>query len=221
VVQHRARRLPAEKRRRLIIESARDVFASQGYARVGTADLARAAGISEPALYRHFTGKKELFLETIRSTRPRLLNIWEEISIDYEDPIETLRAIGAYYYDHLESHAANMKLQWRALSEADDPEIRDALRENFEGFVSFLTDTLEEGKARGIVKADLDSRMVAWQILGNGMIMDLMHMLGFKDEVDRRRADSSSRHTLESVRKNDARRRPYVNAESTPARGVS
>ena len=221
MVQHRARRLPAEKRRRLIIESARDVFASQGYARVGTADLARAAGISEPALYRHFTGKKELFLETIRSTRPRLLNIWEEISIDYEDPIETLRAIGAYYYDHLESHAANMKLQWRALSEADDPEIRDALRENFEGFVSFLTDTLEEGKARGIVKADLDSRMVAWQILGNGMIMDLMHMLGFKDEVDRRRADSSSRHTLESVRKNDARRRPYVNAESTPARGVS
>ena len=221
MVQHRARRLPAEKRRRLIIESARDVFASQGYARVGTADLARAAGISEPALYRHFAGKKELFLETIRSTRPRLLNIWEEISIDYEDPIETLRAIGAYYYDHLESHAANMKLQWRALSEADDPEIRDALRENFEGFVSFLTDTLEEGKARGIVKADLDSRMVAWQILGNGMIMDLMHMLGFKDEVDRRRADSSSRHTLESVRKNDARRRPYVNAESTPARGVS
>ena len=221
MVQHRARRLPAEKRRRLIIESARDVFASQGYARVGTADLARAAGISEPALYRHFAGKKELFLETIRSTRPRLLNIWEEISIDYEDPIETLHAIGAYYYDHLESHAANMKLQWRALSEADDPEIRDALRENFEGFVTFLTDTLEEGKARGIVKADLDSRMVAWQILGNGMIMDLMHMLGFKDEVDRRRADKSSRHYLESVRKNDARRRPYVNAESTPARSVN
>ncbi|MBI5288767.1 MAG: TetR/AcrR family transcriptional regulator [Chloroflexi bacterium] len=221
MVQHRARRLPAEKRRRLIIESARDVFASQGYARVGTADLARAAGISEPALYRHFAGKKELFLETIRSTRPRLLNIWEEISIDYEDPIETLRAIGAYYYDHLESHAANMKLQWRALSEADDPEIRDALRENFEGFVTFLTDTLEEGKARGIVKTDLDSRMVAWQILGNGMIMDLMHMLGFRDEVDRRRADSSSRHTLESVRKNDARRRPYVNAEATPARSVN
>ncbi len=207
-------------RRRLIIESARDVFASQGYARVGTADLARAAGISEPALYRHFAGKKELFLETVRSTRPRLLNIWEQISIDYEDPIETLRAIGAYYYDHLESHAANMKLQWRALSEADDPEIREALRDNFEGLVSFLADTLEEGKRRGLVKPDLDSRMMAWQILGNGMIMDLMHMLGFSDEVDRRRADKSSRHTIESVRTSDASRRPYVNAEATPARSM-
>ena len=60
MVQQRARRLPAEKRRRQIIESARGVFASQSYGRVGTADLARAAGISEPALYRHFAGKVKL-----------------------------------------------------------------------------------------------------------------------------------------------------------------
>ena len=135
-MQHtRARRLPADKRKRQIIESARGVFASQSYARVGTADLARAAGISEPALYRHFAGKKELFVATIRATGPRLLQIWEEISVDYEDPIETLWAIGVYYYDHLESHAANMKLQFRALSEADDPDIQAALHDNFEAFV--------------------------------------------------------------------------------------
>ncbi len=205
----------------MIIDSAREVFATQGYARVGTADLARAAGISEPALYRHFAGKKELFLETIRSTGPRLLNIWEDISVDYEDPIETLRAIGVYYYDHLESHAANMKLQWRALSEADDPEISAAIRANFEGFVGFVTETLEEGKARGLVKPDLDSRVVAWQFLANGMMMDLMHMLGFNDEINRRRADLSSRAYLETVRSKDGRRAPYVNAESTPARAVS
>ena len=62
----------------------------------------KAAGISEPGLYRHFSGKKELFVATIRATGPRLLKIWEEISCDYEDPIETLWAIGVYYYDHLE-----------------------------------------------------------------------------------------------------------------------
>ena len=218
---HRARRLPAEQRKRLIIESARQVFASQGYARVGTADLAKAAGISEPALYRHFAGKKELFLETIRSTRPRLLDIWEEISVDYEDPIDTLRAIGAYYYDHLESHAANMKLQWRALSEADDPEIREALRANFESFVGFVADTLEEGKARGLVKPDLDSRMFAWHFLGNGMMMDLMHMLGFTDEINQPRADSSNRAYVDSVRTKDGHSRPYVNAEASPARSMA
>ena len=154
MVQQRARRLPADKRRRQIIETARGVFAAQSYAKVSTADLAKAAGISEPGLYRHFTGKKDLFVATIRATGPRLLQIWEEIAVDYEDPLETLWAIGVYYYDHLESHSANMKLQFRAISEADDPEIRDVLRENFEAFVQFVADTLEEGKSRGIVRRD-------------------------------------------------------------------
>ena len=82
-----------------------------------------------------------------------------------------------------------MKLQFRALSEVDDHEIQSALRENFEAFVEFVADTLEEGKARGIVKPDVDSRMIAWQFLGIGMTLDLMHMLGFKDEMDSARAD--------------------------------
>ena len=71
----RARKLPAQHRRSQIIESAREVFAGQSYAKVGTADLAKAAGISEPALYRYFSGKKELFLATLRSTGPKLLEI--------------------------------------------------------------------------------------------------------------------------------------------------
>jgi AcrR family transcriptional regulator len=218
LVQQRARRLPADKRRRQIIESARGVFASQSYGRVGTADLAKAAGISEPGLYRHFAGKKELFVETIRATGPRLLDIWEEIAVDYEDPIETLWAIGVYYYDHLESHSANMKLQFRAISEADDPEIRDALHDNFEAFVRFVADTLEEGKARGIVRKDVDSRLVAWQFLGIGMTLDLMHLLGFQGEMDRARADLWGRVYLETVKRRGGGAPSYINAEGVPER---
>ena len=217
-MQPRARRLPAEKRRRQIIESARGVFASQSYARVGTADLAKAAGISEPGLYRHFSGKKELFLATIRATGPRLLKIWEEISCDYEDPIESLWAIGVYYYDHLESHATNMKLQFRAISEADDPEIQAALRDNFEAFVEFVAETLEEGKARGTVRPDVDCRLIAWQFLGIGMTLDLMHMLGLKDEMDRTRADIWGRVYLETVRRTDGTQPRYISPEAGPLR---
>ncbi len=216
-MQQRARRLPADTRKRQIIERAREVFAAQGYARVGTADLAKAAGISEPALYRHFAGKKELFVATIRATGPRLLQIWEEISVEYEDPIESLWAIGVYYYDHLEGHAANMKLQFRALAEADDPDIQAALRDNFEAFVGFIADTLEEGKRRGIVRREVDSRMVAWQFLGIGMTLDLMHLLGFRGEMDRARADLWGRIYLEAVKRKDAGLPRYI-SEGAPLR---
>jgi hypothetical protein len=78
-----------------------------------------------------------------------------------------------------------MKLQVQALSEVDDPEIREALRENFAGFVQFVADTLEEGKQRGVVRRDIDCRLVAWQFLGIGLTLDLIRLLGFSSELER------------------------------------
>ena len=196
----RARRLPAKDRRRQIIESAGEVFANQSYAKVGTADLAKAVGVSEPALYRYFSGKKDLFLATLRSTAPKLLEIWQNIAYDVEDPLETLWSIGVHYYDHLQSHSGNMKLQFQAVSEADDPEIRQALRENFAGYVDFVAETLDEGKRRGIVRCDIDSRLVAWQFLGIGLTLDLMHLLGFGSELDRSKVEQWSRLYQEMLR---------------------
>ena len=196
----RAQRLPAQDRRRQLLESAQEVFASQSYAKVGTADLAKAAGVSEPALYRYFSSKKDLFLATLRSTGPKLLEIWQNIAYDVEDPLETLWSIGVHYYDHLQNHSGNMKLQFQAVSEADDAEIRQALRENFEGFVSFVAETLEEGKRRGVVRRDLDARLVAWQFLGIGLTLDLMHLLGFSSELDRSKVERWSRLYQEMLR---------------------
>ena len=180
----RAQRLSADARRRQIIETAREVFSGQSYRKVGTADVAKAAGVSEAALYRYFSSKKELFLATLRSTAPKLLEVWQEIASDIDDPLETLWSIGVSYYDHLQNYSGNMKLQFQALSEADDPEIREALRENFGSFVTFVADTLDEGKRRGIVRSDIDSRLVAWQFLGIGLTLDMIHMLGFTSDMD-------------------------------------
>ncbi len=176
------------------------MFSGQSYQKVGTADVAKAVGVSEPALYRYFSSKKELFLATLQSTAPKLLDVWQAIASDIDDPLETLWSIGVSYYDHLQNNEGNMKLQFQALSEADDPEIREALRENFASFVNFVADTLDEGKRRGIVRDDIDTRLVAWQFLGIGLTLDLIHMLGFDAEMDRGKAEAWSRLYQEVLR---------------------
>jgi AcrR family transcriptional regulator len=196
----RARRLPAPERKRRIIESARAVFAGSNYSKAGTAELAKAAGVSEPALYRHFASKKDLFLATLRSSRPKLLELWERIAGEVEDPLETLWNIGLQYYDHLRGRADVMKLQFQALSEVEDKEILEALRENFGAYVQFFVGTLEEGKARGIVRRDLDSEMAAWQFLGIGLTLDLIHLLGFEAEMDRAKVERWGRLFLAVIR---------------------
>jgi AcrR family transcriptional regulator len=57
------RRLTSEQRKRAIIEAALPIFAEKGFSSTTTRDLANAAGISEPLLYKHFPSKEVLYEE--------------------------------------------------------------------------------------------------------------------------------------------------------------
>ncbi len=50
---------PADRRSQLI-ERAADLFVQRGYPHVSMADIARAAGVTAPSLYRHFDDKRDL-----------------------------------------------------------------------------------------------------------------------------------------------------------------
>ncbi|MGE4242858.1 TetR/AcrR family transcriptional regulator, partial [Ramlibacter sp.] len=52
-------RLAPEDRKRHIVETAADFFAEHGF-EAGTADLARALGVSQPLMYRYFPSKQDL-----------------------------------------------------------------------------------------------------------------------------------------------------------------
>jgi len=54
-------RLSAEARKEAIVEAVRDVFAEKGFEGTTTRELARAAGVSEALLYKHFPSKELLY----------------------------------------------------------------------------------------------------------------------------------------------------------------
>lgn len=53
---------PAETRQR-VVEAAYALFATRGYAQTGTADIARAADVSEGSIFYHFGSKRALLAE--------------------------------------------------------------------------------------------------------------------------------------------------------------
>src|ERR1041385_4245760 len=56
-------RMTAGDRKLAIVKAALPLFARKGFAETTTKDLAEAAGISEPLLYKHFPSKEALYRE--------------------------------------------------------------------------------------------------------------------------------------------------------------
>src|SRR6202008_2241570 len=56
-------RMTAKDRKVAIVKAALPLFARKGFAETTTRELARAAGVSEPLLYKHFPGKEALSTE--------------------------------------------------------------------------------------------------------------------------------------------------------------
>ncbi|MEU3269600.1 TetR/AcrR family transcriptional regulator [Saccharomonospora sp. NPDC006951] len=62
-----------------IISAATDIMRTKGYASATTKEIARAAGYSEAALYKHFTDKTEIFLNVLQRQLPALGTSLDEL----------------------------------------------------------------------------------------------------------------------------------------------
>ena len=71
----RARRYdPAETRQR-VLEAANLLFSTKGYACTGTADIARAADVSEGSIFYHFGSKKNLLIDIGKMYGERMIAV--------------------------------------------------------------------------------------------------------------------------------------------------
>ncbi len=69
--------LPSTRER--ILDAARLVMGTRGLAAATTKEIARAAGFSEAALYKHFRDKEELFLCVLSERLPPLMSLLDEL----------------------------------------------------------------------------------------------------------------------------------------------
>jgi len=82
----------AEQTKKHILESARAVFAEQGYAQASMRLIARASGISVGGLYLHFRNKEDLYLTFMQDWMKKLNDRTQEALLKIDDPVDAIRA---------------------------------------------------------------------------------------------------------------------------------
>ena len=71
---------------RALVESARELFASEGYSATQLDDIVRAAGVTKGALYHHFQGKADLFRAVFEHEQRRLAKVVSDAYHRQRDP---------------------------------------------------------------------------------------------------------------------------------------
>ena len=123
------RRNPVEVRR-TVLEAAERLFAERGYAAATSRDLARAAGVSESVMYRHFGSKAGLFAEAVVAPFLQFLETFSEVSARYlSQPLPVpvmMRLFVSELVEQLTKHRRSLRTVLAA-SEDLEAETKDAL----------------------------------------------------------------------------------------------
>ena len=108
----RRKRLPTEERRALIVEAAGRLFGDHGYDATRLDDVAAAAGVTKPILYRHFDAKQGLYLALLERHRDDLSSFAAAIPAEGM-PQERLGAVLDVWVTYVETHAYAWKMLFR------------------------------------------------------------------------------------------------------------
>jgi AcrR family transcriptional regulator len=116
----------AAERREAVLRAAQAAFAQGGLHGTSTEEIAEAAGISQPYLFRLFGTKKRLFVATVERCMAETLELFRGAAGELRGE-DALKAMGTAYVAMVTSDRTRLLTQMQAYAACDDPDVREAM----------------------------------------------------------------------------------------------
>jgi AcrR family transcriptional regulator len=130
-------RSTAAERREHLLEVAMLEFAQRGYEGGSTERIARAAGISQPYVFRLFGSKLQLFLAVIERCFADTHDMFRTAASGRQGE-DVLEAIGEAYAEMITSRPERLQCQLVGYAACDEEAVREAMRRGYGGLVEFV-----------------------------------------------------------------------------------
>jgi AcrR family transcriptional regulator len=159
----RNRRSQLKSDRRLqLLSAAERLFAERGFLAVRLEDIGAAAGVSGPAIYRHFPNKESLLVELLVGISARLLAGARDVTARNSDAASALDGLIDFHLDFALGEPDLIRIQDRDLAhlpETAEKQVRKAQRQYVEVWVGVLRQLNPE-------RAEADARLTAHAVFG-------------------------------------------------------
>lgn len=170
------RRMTGEERRKSIAETAVELIAQYGIRGATTARIAAAEGVSEKALYRHYASRREILIAALDLLFERATRILRDA--DETNAVEYLRAAAQLHWPSEQEFAYPL---YEFFASAPQEDLRRELKSRHQVDLQILVNKIEEGKAQGVIRKDVNAELAAWEFWGVCWTEDLAFMMGFDD----------------------------------------
>ncbi|NEB15341.1 TetR/AcrR family transcriptional regulator [Streptomyces coelicoflavus] len=159
----------AKPARERILDAAHELMLTVGLARATTKEIARVAGCSEAALYKHYASKEELFIRVLSERLPRLTPLLRGLAAEpgrapLEDNLTEIARQAALFYEQSFPIAASLYAQTQLKRRHDETmrELGTGPHLPIEGLDAYL----RAERAAGRIRSDADTFAAASLLLG-------------------------------------------------------
>jgi AcrR family transcriptional regulator len=149
-------------RRSQLIAAAERLVAERGYPAVRLEDIGAAAGVSGPAIYRHFPNKEALLVELLVGISTRLLAGATDVVADASNPREALDGLIDFHLDFALGESDLIRIQDRDLPSLP-PTAKRQVRKSQRQYVEIWVDVLRQLDDS---RSESDARLMAHATFG-------------------------------------------------------
>ncbi|MFX0544722.1 TetR/AcrR family transcriptional regulator [Roseovarius sp. S1116L3] len=156
-----AGRQSAEDRKAQIVAEMLRLADEIGPDRLSTTDLARAVGLSQPAIFRHFPTKGALWLAVAEDIAKRLQDAWAAADASASAPPERLKALIKAQLTAITETPALPSILFSRELQVDNPALRDVFRGLLAKFQAYLVAAIRNQQAAGVISLQVAAEDVA------------------------------------------------------------
>lgn len=178
------KRMPGEKRREQIITVARKLFAENKYQGTTMATIARAVGVTEPLIYKHFKNKKELFMIILKECHDIVASEFLSALEGEGNILALYQKFFANFMDYLQKEPDRAKICILAAS-VDDHEVRSEIRCFDETLEDIIIKDLIKRKTEKQIRLNVEPEAVARIFIS--LMIERAHLIMIEKEgnIDR------------------------------------
>jgi AcrR family transcriptional regulator len=186
--------MPAQARKDQVADVTVGLIAKYGVQATTISRIAEGAALSEAGLYRHFGSRHEILLAALDFVYDRISEFF--ISSSHDPVPERLLSIGNRHSKLIGSGKGTfLHAFFEFVATPPELGLRDEMAARQSKVIEALANLIQEGKAQGSIKPDVNASLVAWELHGIYWSEDITHLMGLSHYI----ADGLSKALLVQV----------------------